>query len=289
MKKYFTILTLVLLFAFLFVSCEDFDLDALGGIIGDLTGEMFTDDEAEPYDYSDGGHGTNATLAGTWTAHTTEFGEGFSLLDCTLTVTLTEGGDITIVEEDASGNKQFNETGSFILDDDLNMIVMTKDDPQADEELSSPWLAIKRIDDKYSVINATDKEDIFNSDYDALYHDYEVEDTLNLHNQENNGYGDEYDRLFEGILNLSCTEFYYDKTTSELAADDETYIRQQRRYVHAVVDESYTEDLPEGVLRLIKYHEESCAIDMLSSWYRFDAEADTLTLFWRGEAVTLTR
>ena len=45
MKKYLSILAIILMCAFLFVSCDDFDLGALGGILGDLTGEIFTDEE----------------------------------------------------------------------------------------------------------------------------------------------------------------------------------------------------------------------------------------------------
>lgn len=71
MKTNVLVLSLILLCAFVFVSCEDFDLEALGGIIGDLTGEIFTDEEEETYDYSNPGGATVEDLEGTWTAPST--------------------------------------------------------------------------------------------------------------------------------------------------------------------------------------------------------------------------
>ena len=139
MRKCLSILIIILLCAFLFVSC-----DAMEDILGELISG-----EGESYDYSKGGGGSVATLSGTWEGKTTEFNDSFSLVDCKLTVTMDAEGNFTLTETDDSDAAIKQVEGTYSLDGML--VTIDIKDPKTKKPDSSKYIFIRTDGAKYSI------------------------------------------------------------------------------------------------------------------------------------------
>ena len=289
MKKYLLIFLVLFLCAFLFTSCEE-----LGDLIGELIGGGDSEGgDEEQYDYRGGGGGSTATLAGTWTAKTKEFGEDFSfnMVDCDLTVTIN-GNDISIIEiYTESGNTCKSLSGTFELVDSL--IKVTKSTPEV-AVIYTPWVSMKTVEGGVKVFEVSEREDLDHP---------EAAEAGQIATVEGNTLS--YSSVFD-LMGVSSSSYMYDFSPVNHTAlkKDDTFsrrvlkaemvkyegdelvtIEEEDRLVTAKVDQFETTET--GVI--LKYSEVSCAYDKYAMWYKYDAETNSLLIYWGGEAVTLTK
>ena len=293
MKKYLSILLIVLLFSFLFVSCEGFDLEALGGIIGDLSGEIFTGDEEE-YDFHNGGGGTNETLAGTWKGTKSEFNQAFDLIMCDMTVTIDAEGTISIHEADAEESLVKSIGGTFVLDSYL-IKIERENGPTVD--VINPWVAIKeKVDPEFPEFSHWVYEyknaEAF-ADQTIFGYGYKVEDSVLKYSLPTSAEDFEtyYDFRPNSYADVAVnSSFKRTSVRNERAVyDDETItIYEDFRKVNGKVVEVATPAEGTDMDVIFKYSEDSCELEKMSLWYKL-ADENTLILYWRGDAVKLTR
>ncbi|MBQ3830060.1 MAG: hypothetical protein II813_03965 [Spirochaetales bacterium] len=286
MRKCLSILFIILLCAFLFVSC-----DAMEDILGELISG-----EGESYDYSKGGGGSVATLSGTWEGKTTEFNDSFSLVDCKLTVTMDAEGNFTLTETDDSDTAIKQVEGTYSLDGML--VTIDIKDPKPKNPDFSKYIFIRTDGAKYSIYEGSsageladyaeyEDDDGNKLDVGRLFNEYVVDGTkLSLHSEDN-------------ILGLSITDVTYEfddlknphtlkKSKKDANMESEDIVLDATERV--VVDNTLIRDPdPEEANMLVHFEEESCESEKLSIWYSYDSETDKLTLYWAAEPTTLTR
>ena len=285
MKKYLSILAIILLCAFLFVSCEDFDLDALGGIIGDLTGGLLSGGDEETFDYSNPGGATASELEGTWTASSTSFNENFDLVDSVVTVTIG-GSHISIIEKDLNDNVLTSREGALSIEDGLLVIEQT---PKQPDEISYSYISIKEEESKKSMIDIM-SEDIID-DPESKYSELKEEATALVDAYDYNLFGSlSQSRTTYGKEILDGNDFVKSVSTTDFTEDGSVIIEVRAYTFNAHVDDVIVKETPvENEVIRVKYHEEERTSENLSIWYRYTKETDTLEAYIGGEALKLTR
>ena len=290
MKKYLSILLVLLLCAFLFISCDELD-QAIGEIIGGEGDEVV-------YDYTNGGGGTVGTFAGVWKGTSQVFGDTpAEVFDCDFTVTMDADCNITINEVVKSTQEVRNTvSGTYTLDD--TMIKIEKAAPKT-ESIMLPWVSIAiPAGQTVRVKEAVNKEDfaIPEDDEDSLGPgtDYTV---------DGNALSYSYSFSLFGEITSRTDTFDFDKTNyTALKANDNFYkrdikteqvedgdnlitIEEKNRIVIATVDEIETDESTV----VFKYSEYLCQSDVLALWYKYDSKSGSLLLYWNGDQITLTK
>lgn len=286
MKKYLTIFTIILFCAFLFVSCEDFDLDALGGIIGDLTGEIFTDEEEETYDYSNPGGATAAELEGTWTGSSTSFDADFNLIDSVVTVTIG-GGKFTISEKDVKGNDvvPFKDGGLVAVADGL----ITMSLPTTTDTEHTGYIAIREATEetngKRTILDTSAEEYLDSTESKYMELTVAGSDLVRSYEFSFGGLSRFTNKYSDEILTSS--DFYLSQENSDLTDDGEIILQVRANTIEAeVIDDLVEKD---GEVVRLQYREKNKTSDSISYWYRYNKETDTLELYYGGEPLKLTR
>ena len=287
MKKYLSILAIILMCAFLFVSCDDFDLGALGGILGDLTGELLSGDEETP-DYSNPGGATAAELEGTWTGSSTSFDADFNLIDSVVTVTIGEG-KFSRIEKDMNGDVLISKEGDLITDKIgeglIGMSLPTVTDP---DKPTVGYISLKESDvdgADYLMMDIFDEQYI--GDPEAKYTEIKVDGSDLVSSSEHVLFGELSSsiRRYSDEL-LSNSDFVLSQYNSDKTEDGKVTLQIREHSIRVHVEDR---DEAEGELLRLKYTEYECVSDSVSYWFRYTKETDTLELYYGGEPLKLTR
>jgi hypothetical protein len=287
MKKYLSILAIILMCAFLFVSCDDFDLGALGGILGDLTGELLSGDEETP-DYSNPGGATAAELEGTWTGSSTSFNDKLELVDSAVTVTIGEG-KFSRIEKDMNGDVLISKEGDLITDKIgeglIGMSLPTVTDP---DKPTVGYISLKESDvdgADYLMIDIFDEQYI--GDPEAKYTEIKVDGSDLVSSSEHVLLGELSSsiRRYSDEL-LSNSDFVLSQYNSDKTEDGKVTLQIREHSIRVHVEDR---DEAEGELLRLKYTETECLSNTVSYWFRYTKETDTLELYYGGEPLKLTR
>lgn len=288
MKKYLSILAIILMCAFLFVSCDDFDLGALGGILGDLTGELLSGDEETP-DYSNPGGATAAELEGTWTGSSTSFDADFNLIDSVVTVTIG-GGNFTISEKDVKGNDvvPFKDGGLVAVADGL----ITMSLPTTTDTEHIGYIAIREATDvtngKRTILDTSAVE--YLDDPESKYMELVVEgsDLVRSYDFNFGGLSVFTNKYSEEVLSGTMgSEFSLTQENSDLTEDGKITLQIRENTIEAEVIEDLVEK--DGEVVRLKYRETDRSNDKISYWFRYNKDTGILELYYGGEPLKLTR
>ena len=289
MKKYLSILAIILLCAFLFVSCDDLDLEALGGIIGGLTGEILSGDAEEAPDYSNpGGATAEADIAGTWTGSSTTFDENFNLIDSAVIVTIG-GGKFTISEQDMSGNDLYNpREGDFVLGENLLVMDLSKKPADPDNEKKVGYILIVDDGSKKAIKDFADEESF--SDPETKFSDLTEDGSDLIEGYDFTAFGEmsKYETRYSNEL-LSGSAFTIETINSDLTEDGKITLSVREKKVSTTVEVLNPESKEENEYLRVKYTEGDLLSEQVSYWYRYTKETDTLEIHYGGELLKLTR
>lgn len=288
MKKCLSILIIILLCAFLFVSCDE-----LGGILGDLAGELLSGD-GDSYDYTTGGGGSVEKLSGTWTGATTEFTDNFSLIDCTLTLTMDGEGNFTLKEVDASDTAVEQMAGTYSLDDML--LCFSLNEPKT-KSVRSNYIFLRAGETKYLVYEGSSPKDLAELSQieddngqkvkiEGFFKECAVDGTKLVSHEEDDLLGltitdltFEFDDL-ENLTTLTRSSKVANMVSEDIALDITERV---------VIEDLSIEEKPEEADMLLHFEEKTCVSEKKSLWYSYDGETDELVLYWSGVTIKLNR
>ncbi|MBP5163318.1 MAG: hypothetical protein ILP16_10145 [Spirochaetales bacterium] len=288
MKKCLSILIIILLCAFLLVSCDE-----LGTILGDLAGELISGG-GDSYDYSTGGGGSVEKLSGTWTGATTEFNEDFALIDCTLTLTMDGEGNFTLSEVDASDVAVEQLAGTYSLD---KMLLCLEISEPKTKTVRSNYIFLRTDETKYLIYEGSSPTELAEfSQYEddngekidvrAFFNEYTAEGTKLTTQKVDDLLGltitdlsFEFDDL-ENPTTLTRSSKVANMATEDIALDITERV---------VVEELSMDEKPEEADMLMHYQEKTCLSEKQSLWYSYNSETDELVLYWSGVTIKLNR